>query len=62
MFGMGNKYRLRELTPENMKSGLEYCTYEGYRAKGKVLKTFVGGELVAEDGKLVAKIPHGKYV
>ena len=50
------------ITRERMKSALEYCAFEGYRVKGKVLKTFVGGELVAQDGELVAKTPHGRYV
>jgi len=50
------------ITRENMKSALEYCAFEGYKVKGKVLKTFVGGELVAQDGELVAKTPHGRYV
>lgn len=50
------------ITAENMKSALEYCCFEGYKVKGKVVKTFVRGELVAEDGELVSKTPHGRYV
>jgi len=50
------------ITPDNLKSGLEYCCFEGYKVKGKVIKTFVRGELVAEDGELVAKTPNGRYV
>ena len=50
------------ITAQNLKSALEYCCFEGYKVKGKVLKTFVGGELVAEDGELVARTPHGSYV
>lgn len=50
------------ITAQNLKSALEYCCFEGYNVKGKVLKTFVGGELVAEDGELVARTPHGSYV
>jgi dihydroorotase-like cyclic amidohydrolase len=51
-----------EMTMAAMKSALEYFCFEGYKAKGKVVKTFVRGELVAEDGEMVAKEPHGKYV
>jgi dihydroorotase-like cyclic amidohydrolase len=29
---------------------------------GKVIKTYVRGELVADDGELVADIPSGRYV
>ncbi len=50
------------ITPDNLKSALEYCCFEGYKVKGKVVKTFVRGELVAEDGELVANTPNGRYV
>jgi dihydroorotase-like cyclic amidohydrolase len=50
------------LTAETTKSALEYFNFEGYKAKGKVVKTFLRGELVAEEGELVAKATHGRYV
>jgi dihydroorotase-like cyclic amidohydrolase len=50
------------ITNENLKTALEFCSFEGYKAKGKVLKTFVRGKLVAEDGDLVAQTPQGRYV
>jgi len=50
------------ITADNLKSALEYCCFEGYKVKGKVVKTFVRGELVADDGELVARTPHGRYV
>ena len=50
------------VTSDTMKSDLKYCTFDGYKAKGRVLKTFVRGELIAENGRLVAKVPKGKYI
>lgn len=50
------------ITKDNLKTSLQFCSIEGYATKGKVLKTFVRGEQVAEDGELVAQTPHGRYV
>lgn len=50
------------MTAEANKSALESFAFEGYKVKGRVLKTFVRGELVAKDGELVAKTSHGRYV
>jgi len=47
---------------ESAKTALEYTAYEGYRAKGRVVKTFVRGTLVAEDGEIVCKAPLGRFV
>ena len=41
-------------------ASLEYL--KGMKVKGKVIKTFIRGELVAEDGELVKESPTGKYV
>jgi hypothetical protein len=30
--------------------------------KGRAIKTFIRGKLVAKDGELVAETPQGKYV
>ncbi|MFC1914813.1 dihydroorotase family protein, partial [Chloroflexota bacterium] len=50
------------LSANNLKSASDYSAYEGRRVKGKVIRTYVRGELVAEDGNLVKEIPMGKYV
>jgi dihydropyrimidinase len=51
-----------EMTTESLKSSSDYCMFEGMKVKGKVVRTFVRGELIAEDGRLIAKTPHGRYV
>lgn len=51
-----------EMTTESLKSSSDYCMFEGMKVRGKILKTFVRGELVAEEGELVAEEPHGRYV
>jgi dihydroorotase (multifunctional complex type) len=50
------------LSAENLKSRADYSIYEGRPVKGKALKTFVRGQLIAEDGNIVAKNPIGRYV
>jgi len=50
------------MTAATTKSALEFFNFEGYKAKGKVMKTFLRGELIAEDGELVAKTPRGRYI
>ena len=50
------------LSAEALKSRSDYSIYEGRAVKGKAIKTFVRGKLVAEDGELVAKAPLGEYV
>jgi len=50
------------LTVANLKSCSDYSIYEGRAVKGKAIKTFVRGKLVAADGQLVAKAPEGEYV
>jgi len=50
------------LSADNLKSGSDYSIYEGRIVRGKAVKTFIRGKLVAEDGQLVAKIPVGEYV
>ncbi len=50
------------LSADNMKSCIDYSVYEGRAVKGKAIKTFIRGKLVAEDGELVAEAPLGEYV
>ena len=50
------------LSAANLKSCSDYSIYEGRAVKGKALKTFVRGKLVAEDGGLVAETALGEYV
>jgi D-hydantoinase len=50
------------LSANNLKSCSDYSIYEGRAVKGKVIKTFIRGKLVAEDGELVAEAPFGEYV
>ena len=50
------------LSADNLKSRADYSIYEGRAVKGKTIKTFVRGKLVAEDGEMVAEAPLGEYV
>lgn len=50
------------LSAANLKSCSDYSIYEGRAVKGKAVKTFIRGKLVAEDGQLVAKAPLGEFV
>jgi len=50
------------LSAANLKSCSDYSIYEGRAVKGKAIKTFVRGKLVARDGHLVARVPEGEYV
>ena len=50
------------LSADSLKSRSDYSIYEGRAMKGKAVKTFVRGKLVAEDGELVAESPLGEYI
>ena len=50
------------LSADNLKSCSDYSIYEGRVVKGKAIKTFLRGKLVAENGELVAKAPLGEFV
>jgi len=50
------------ISADKLKSCSDYSIYEGMPVKGKAVKTFVRGKLVAEDGHLVAEAPFGQYV
>jgi len=50
------------LSADNLKSHSDYSIYEGRAVKGKAIKTFVRGKLVAEDGEMVTEAPLGEYV
>jgi dihydroorotase-like cyclic amidohydrolase len=49
------------LSADHLKSSSDYSIYEGRVVRGKAVKTFVRGKLVAEDGEVVAKEPLGEY-
>lgn len=40
----------------------DYTVYEGWSLKGWPVKTLVRGEIIAEDGKVVAKPGYGKFI
>jgi dihydroorotase (multifunctional complex type) len=50
------------LSADNLKSVSDYSIYESRAVKGKTIKTFLRGKLVAEDGELVAEAPLGEFV
>jgi len=43
-------------------SNADYSVYEGREVTGKVLKTFVRGELVADNGDIVAEPGYGEFL
>ena len=47
---------------DSLKQASDFSIYEGRRVKGKAIKTFVRGRLVAEDGEPVIKPPYGAFV
>ncbi|MBI2847711.1 MAG: amidohydrolase family protein [Chloroflexi bacterium] len=47
---------------ESLKGASDFTPWEGTRVKGKAIKTFVRGRLVAEDGHLVSDSPSGQFV
>jgi dihydropyrimidinase len=50
------------MSVDSLKSSSDYCLWDGWEVTGKVLKTFVRGQLVAEDGEMVSDSPEGRYV
>lgn len=50
------------LSADNLKSCSDYSIFEGKVVRGKAIKTFIRGKLVAEDGELVVEAPFGEYV
>ena len=50
------------MSANNLKSASDYSVYEGRVVKGKAIKTFVRGKLVAEEGELVTKTPVGEFI
>jgi dihydropyrimidinase len=50
------------MTIDSLKSSSDYLLWDGWKVKGKVIKTYVLGDLVAEDEEMVADTPKGRYV
>lgn len=52
----------QRISAETNASGSCYSIYDGMDVTGAVTKTFVRGELVAEEGEIVAEPGHGSYL
>ncbi len=50
------------MSVESLKCSSDYCLWEGQEVRGRVLKTFVRGRLIAEEGEMVAATPSARYV
>ncbi|WP_129113577.1 dihydroorotase [Halegenticoccus tardaugens] len=50
------------ITAEDNASNADFSIYEGREVTGRVKKTFVRGQLVADDGKIVADAGHGEFI
>lgn len=51
-----------EIDPEDNAGAADFSLYEGREVTGKVEKTLVRGELVADDGEVVGESGHGEFV
>ncbi|MFQ5826090.1 MAG: dihydroorotase family protein [Dehalococcoidia bacterium] len=49
------------LTAETLHSASDFSIYQGMKVKGRAVKTYVRGQLVAENGHPVKSPPLGKY-
>ena len=47
---------------DRMRSRADYSLWEGRQVKGIPVKTFLRGQLVMEDGEIVAEQPNGRFV
>ncbi|WP_299290774.1 amidohydrolase family protein [Nitrosopumilus sp.] len=52
----------KKVSSELFGGNSDYCVYEGKTLKGWPVKTFVRGELVADNFEVVGKLGHGKLV
>jgi len=59
LFDPGETYTI---TAEDNVGNAEFSIYEGREVTGRPKKTFVRGELVAEDGRVVGEPGHGEFV
>jgi dihydropyrimidinase len=59
LFDPSESYRI---VAEDNASNADYSLYDGREVTGRVEKTFVRGELVAEDGEIVGDPGHGAFV
>ncbi|RLM82203.1 allantoinase, partial [Halobellus sp. Atlit-38R] len=50
------------ITDEDNASNADFSIYEGREVTGRVKKTFVRGELIADDGEIVSEPGHGEYI
>jgi dihydropyrimidinase len=50
------------LDVKTLKTGSDFTPWEGTKVKGKVIKTFLRGKLIAEDGHLVSETPTGEFL
>lgn len=50
------------ITADDNASKADYSIYEGREVTGRVKKTIVRGEVVAEDGEVVAEPGHGRFI
>ena len=50
------------LGADTLKSRSEFSIYEGRKVKGRAVKTFIRGRLIADNGQMVVDKPSGAYV
>jgi dihydropyrimidinase/allantoinase len=50
------------ITKDLLKSAGDFTPFEGWKVKGKPIITIVRGEIVAEEGEVLAKEGYGKFI
>ncbi len=49
------------LGTDTLQSSADFSVYEGKKVKGKVIKTFVRGNMIVDEGRFIAEKPAGEY-
>jgi dihydropyrimidinase len=49
------------LGADTLQSSADFSVYEGKRVKGKVINTFVRGNMIVDEGRFIAEKPAGEY-
>lgn len=50
------------LSSDLLHENVDYTPYEGFELQGYPVQTYLGGQLIAENGEFVGKTRHGKYL
>lgn len=54
--------RKKTITHQSLAEHVDYTPYEGWELQGAVVRTIIGGEVIAADGKLLNETHQGRYL